>query len=150
MLLTPITVFSPSLHLTCLSNFHRNMERRQKYTPTTLAERARIVWMWVDGVSTRIIAQEMGTSVTTVCRWIRRWQREGEVNTRYRRSSCRAGTGAETTLFQCARPPIGCSFTQNNESSEQYSKIYRIKQLNTTLNHLITSLEVQPYKEDSA
>lgn len=60
------------------------MERRYKFRPTTLSERTWIVWMWQCGLSARLIAQESGTSVTTVCRWIRRWTREGNVNTRPR------------------------------------------------------------------
>lgn len=60
------------------------MERLQKFKPTTLADRTRFVWLWRSGLSARNIAQESGTSVTTVCRWIRRWRREGNVATRPR------------------------------------------------------------------
>lgn len=47
-------------------------------------ERASFVWMWVSGMSLRAIARRTGASVTTVYRWIRRWQREGHVFTRAR------------------------------------------------------------------
>ncbi|MPC16858.1 hypothetical protein E2C01_009695 [Portunus trituberculatus] len=40
--------------------------------------------MWVGGMSLRAIARCTGASVTTVYRWIRRWQREGHVLTRTR------------------------------------------------------------------
>ncbi|KAG7162373.1 putative olfactory ionotropic receptor IR7-like 4, partial [Homarus americanus] len=42
------------------------MDRRQRLRPTTLAERVRLVWMWVEGTPLRIIAEETGTSVTTM------------------------------------------------------------------------------------
>ncbi|XP_069951462.1 probable glutamate receptor [Cherax quadricarinatus] len=61
------------------------MGRRQRLRPTTLADRVKLVWLWVEGVPVRIIAQETKTSVTTVCRWVRRWQQEGNVNTKQRK-----------------------------------------------------------------
>lgn len=61
------------------------MEQRRRFKTTTLAERANLVWMWVEGVPTRMIAQETGISVTTICRWVKRWQREGNVHTRRKR-----------------------------------------------------------------
>ncbi|KAG7162400.1 Glutamate receptor ionotropic, kainate 1-like 1 [Homarus americanus] len=51
-----------------------------------IATRAKIVWMWLTGMSARQISRKSGASVTTVYRWIRRWQEEGTVATRpYRR-----------------------------------------------------------------
>lgn len=61
------------------------MECKRRLKPTTLAERVHFVWLWMDGVPSRTIAQQTGISVTTVCRWIKRWQEEGTVNTRSRR-----------------------------------------------------------------
>lgn len=58
------------------------MRQRNSFHPTGLRERAWIVWLWVEGWSVRFIAQHTGTSVTTVYRWIRRWEREGNVETR--------------------------------------------------------------------
>lgn len=58
------------------------MGQRNSFRPTGLRERAWIVWLWVEGWSVRVIAQHTGTSVTTVYRWIRRWEREGNVETR--------------------------------------------------------------------
>lgn len=52
--------------------------------PTSLTERSNYVRLWVRGMSSRAIALETGTSVTTVCRWIKRWREEGHVNTRPR------------------------------------------------------------------
>lgn len=60
------------------------MARLHKFKPTTLADRTRFVWLWRSGLSARTIAQESGTSVTTVCRWIKRWRREGTVAKRPR------------------------------------------------------------------
>ncbi|KAK4309809.1 hypothetical protein Pmani_018570 [Petrolisthes manimaculis] len=58
--------------------------RQQVFRPTGLEERAEIVWLWVEGWSVKAIAQYTGTSITTVYRWIRRWQKEGNVSDRPR------------------------------------------------------------------
>ncbi|XP_071523914.1 LOW QUALITY PROTEIN: glutamate receptor ionotropic, delta-2-like [Panulirus ornatus] len=62
----------------------RPMEHRRPFQLTALAERVRFVWLWEGGMSTRAIARETGTSATTVNRWIKRWQKEGNVNSRSR------------------------------------------------------------------
>lgn len=62
------------------------MEWRRHARATGTQERATFVWMWLEGMSLRAIARHTGASVTTVYRWIRRWQREGHVNTRARRN----------------------------------------------------------------
>lgn len=49
------------------------------YKPTSLAERATFVQLWRGGLSARAISQESGKSVNTVCRWLRRWRREGSI-----------------------------------------------------------------------
>lgn len=68
-----------------MSGHIRNQDmRNQVFRPTGLRERAEFVWLWVEGWSARAIAQHTGTSVTTVYRWIRRWQREGNVHDRPR------------------------------------------------------------------
>ncbi|MPC93235.1 hypothetical protein E2C01_088358 [Portunus trituberculatus] len=58
----------------------------RSFRPTEGHERAGFVWLWASGMPVRDIAVRSGTSVTTVYRWIRRWQREGHVNTRPRNS----------------------------------------------------------------
>ncbi|XP_066985186.1 uncharacterized protein [Macrobrachium rosenbergii] len=60
------------------------MSKRRSNKPTAVDDRARIVWMWVGGKSAYSIAQETGTSMTTVYRWLRRWKHEGNVLTRPR------------------------------------------------------------------
>lgn len=50
--------------------------------PAILAERARIVWLWLGGASARSISQQTGASLSVVYRWIHRWQEEGSVRTR--------------------------------------------------------------------
>ncbi|KAK7067544.1 hypothetical protein SK128_021679, partial [Halocaridina rubra] len=52
--------------------------------PDIMQTRAQIIWMWFFGESVRRISWATGVSQTTVYRWIRRWQREGHVNTRPR------------------------------------------------------------------
>ncbi|KAK8384916.1 hypothetical protein O3P69_014465 [Scylla paramamosain] len=47
--------------------------------PTTYRQRATFVSMWISGMSTRAIAKETCVSPSTVCRWINRWQQEGNV-----------------------------------------------------------------------
>lgn len=46
------------------------------------SDRKRIVWLWVAGFAARDIAKETGTSLSTVYRWIRRWEKEGTLVTR--------------------------------------------------------------------
>ncbi|KAK4322230.1 hypothetical protein Pmani_007028 [Petrolisthes manimaculis] len=58
------------------------MERRMSNSPAILAERARIVWLWLGGASVRSISQQTGASLSVVYRWIHRWQEEGSVRTR--------------------------------------------------------------------
>ncbi|XP_066984733.1 uncharacterized protein [Macrobrachium rosenbergii] len=70
----------------------------EKYPPNKLAVlcgRTKMVCMWVGGMSARAIAQETGTSVTTVYRWIRRWQKEGNVETKPRSGRPRTTTAEE-------------------------------------------------------
>ncbi|KAK3888062.1 hypothetical protein Pcinc_007852 [Petrolisthes cinctipes] len=58
------------------------MERRMSNNTRILAERARIVWLWLGGASARSISQQTGASLSVVYRWIHRWQEEGSVRTR--------------------------------------------------------------------
>lgn len=58
------------------------MERRMSNSPAVLAERARIVWLWLCGSSVKSISQQTGASLSVVYRWIHRWQEEGSVRNR--------------------------------------------------------------------
>lgn len=73
------------MYLNLLSPHRDNtkiMRRRLSNTPTGLAERARIVWLWLGGASARSISKQIGTSLSVVYRWIHRWQDEGTIKTR--------------------------------------------------------------------
>lgn len=59
------------------------METRRIIKPTSLSERTEFLKLWVKGKSARSIARAAGTSATTVCRWIRRWKLEGNVDNKY-------------------------------------------------------------------
>lgn len=61
------------------------MDIHRLHQTTSFADRFRFVWMWSGGMSARAISLETGASVTTICRWIRRWRKEGHVNTRPRK-----------------------------------------------------------------
>lgn len=53
---------------------------------SVIARRVAIVHMWQNGIPVRNISSRTGASVTTVYRWVRRWQEEGTVQTKaYRR-----------------------------------------------------------------
>ncbi|XP_045102567.1 uncharacterized protein LOC123498989 [Portunus trituberculatus] len=73
---------------------------QRNFRPTDLGERARLVWLWMAGRSVHNISVITGTSVTTVYRWIRRWQREGHVNSRPRSGRPRLGTSKSNTTKQ--------------------------------------------------
>lgn len=47
---------------------------------TSLSDRCTFVKLWAEGMSARAIARTTGSSVTTVCKWITRWKKEGHVN----------------------------------------------------------------------
>lgn len=52
------------------------------------SSRKQIVWLWLTGCSALAISKKTGVSLSTVYRWIRRWQAEGTVETRpHRRRS---------------------------------------------------------------
>lgn len=58
------------------------MDRWVTNSPTVVAERAKIVRLWLQGATARAISQETGASLSTVYRWVRRWQQEGTVRAR--------------------------------------------------------------------
>lgn len=53
--------------------------RRRSHRKTVIADRRKFVRMWMGGFSFRTIAEILGTSATTVSRWVRRWQREANL-----------------------------------------------------------------------
>lgn len=65
-----------------------------------MAERMRFVLRWQNGQSARVIAEESGTSVATVCRWLRRWKNEGNINTKNKSGRPRQRMKKGKTLLQ--------------------------------------------------
>lgn len=61
-----------------------------------MAERARIVWLWLGGASARAISHQTGASLSTVYRWVRRWQEEGTVETKPYQRQLRKNPWSET------------------------------------------------------
>lgn len=60
--------------------------------PGVLAERTRLVRLWLAGVPVKYISAESGASLSTVYRWIRRWRECGSLETRpYRTMPRRLG-----------------------------------------------------------
>lgn len=55
------------------------MVHRQSVKKTEMAERVQFVSMWLSGLSLRFIADLSGVSATTVRRWVRRWQKDGDL-----------------------------------------------------------------------
>ncbi|KAK4327479.1 hypothetical protein Pmani_002035 [Petrolisthes manimaculis] len=105
------------------------MERRMSNNPAILAERARIVWLWLGGASAKSISQQTGASLSVVYRWIHRWQEEGSVRTRpyHRRlrrlrwnDSHRLSTpgiiNLPSTLTRTVRPQATLSLTSEQPS----------------------------------
>lgn len=58
------------------------MDRRRTNSQAVVAERSKIVLLWMGGTSAKLISKQTGASLSTVYRWIRRWQDEGSVKTR--------------------------------------------------------------------
>lgn len=58
------------------------MDRSRLSSATTHADHMKFVRLREKGMSFRAIAKEMDTSTTTVCRWINRWKRECNMETR--------------------------------------------------------------------
>lgn len=103
--------------------------------PTQSHERVEFVWLWASGVPVRDIAIRSHTSVTTVYRWIRRYQREGHVNTRPRSGrppvpvshSWKGKLSLPTyDVLPCAASTSSpaASNTPSNSSPSVYSEVY--------------------------
>lgn len=63
-------------------NISLTMDRRRTNSQAVVAERSKIVLLWMGGTSAKLISKQTGASLSTVYRWIRRWQEEGSVKTR--------------------------------------------------------------------
>lgn len=57
---------------------------QREIRPTDLLDRAKFICLWMEGKPVKDIAKDLGTSTTTVYRWIRRWKSEGVVDSRPR------------------------------------------------------------------
>lgn len=80
-----------------------SMKKRIVNERVMMTERHRIVWMWLAGISARDISCECGASVSTVYRWIRRWQREGTLKARPNYGKRSWPTWKEGFLFPTSR-----------------------------------------------
>lgn len=80
------------------------MERQRSRNRTLIAERVRLVWMWLTGLSVQQISSETGASVTTVYRWLRRWQEEGTLQTKSYRRAPRRRVRTSTTTPEYTTP----------------------------------------------
>ncbi|XP_068250122.1 probable glutamate receptor [Palaemon carinicauda] len=58
------------------------MTRRSKTAQTSINERSKMIWMWLNGIRVRNISVSMGTSQGTVYRWIRRWREKGTLDSK--------------------------------------------------------------------
>lgn len=88
---------------TCHSILHRtSMQGRRTSKPEAMMHRANIIWMWASGRSVRDIARENSTSITTVYRWIRRWNCEGTIDSRPRTGRPRITTVQEDAAILAA------------------------------------------------
>lgn len=63
------------------------MERRVAKTRPFVGERLDIIWLWLEGLSTKDISLKTGVSVSTVYRWIRRWQKSRQPDAWWNRPS---------------------------------------------------------------
>lgn len=68
-------------------------------TPTRKIDRIRIICLWLNGEGAKDISQNVGTSVTTVYRWIRRWKLEGHVDRRI-------GVTEAKVLYPCRKESV--------------------------------------------
>ncbi|KAK4299457.1 hypothetical protein Pmani_028270 [Petrolisthes manimaculis] len=80
------------------------MDEHQAKSKSVTTDRTRIMWLWLAGYTARDIAAETGTSLSTVYRWIRRWEKEGTLVTRFLHlRSCTDYDGVFANSF--IRPP---------------------------------------------
>lgn len=67
---------------------------------TEMSDRLHFVYLWLSGLSLRFIANLTGASATTVRRWVRRWQRDGDLHAKTRRrKKCLLQTQTASSLL---------------------------------------------------
>lgn len=59
------------------------MQRQSLSKIIVHAFRTRMIWLWLAGLSAREIACYTGASVSTVYRWVRRWQSGGSLEAKH-------------------------------------------------------------------
>ncbi|KAK3885063.1 hypothetical protein Pcinc_010717 [Petrolisthes cinctipes] len=59
------------------------MDEHLAKNKSVTTDRTRIMWLWLAGITPRDIAAETGTSLSTVYRWIRRWEKKGTLVSRF-------------------------------------------------------------------
>lgn len=95
------------------------MDRSLVNSPTLVAARACIVWLWLDGASARAISRQTGASLSTVYRWVRRWQEEGTVETKPYHRRLRRNPWSDSNKLLRAGTPRG----KNRNKLEKISNI---------------------------
>lgn len=112
------------------------MDLQQSFRKTGVTERTSFILLWMAGLSLRAIAEKMGTSATTVRRWVRRWQREGTLCSKKtrRKLSIQLPSRMQFDPFRPSFPqttPLQYAFFKMNMEEytlcmRQYSKYYRL------------------------
>lgn len=122
------------------------MDRRCRDRTMIVTYRTNIVLLWLAGMSPREISQKLGPSISTVYRWIRRWQEEGTVETRTHRSrslmsssrdhempssyifprpQTRAADACPSLQLRCNPQPV-CYFSLGSDIHELYPRSYEL------------------------
>lgn len=118
------------------------MDRRRTNSQAVVAERSRIVLLWMGGTSAKLISKQTGSSLSTVYRWIRRWQEEGSVKTRpYHRKLRSTPWACERSIFpfHTEKSPWTLSSTANSPepatvlASRRAASFYQISKYSSHL-----------------
>lgn len=96
------------------------MGRRRILRSTCINDRAMFIRMWMSGIPSSVIAQETGSTATTVRRWIRKWRREGNINGRRRG---RPVAGKPQVIYAMDARPVR-ALNHNNVSSISLNQPY--------------------------
>lgn len=115
------------------SQSHRVMKSHLEKKSSTRAARAKMVWYWQAGIPVRDISHHTGVSVTTVYRWVRRWQEEGSVETR----SYRRKTIPSHALLHPSVCPLKCGVAMCQSSGSQSHSML-------SLSRVVSSQEYPP------
>lgn len=112
------------------------MDLQQSFRKTGITERTSFILLWMAGLSLRAIAEKMGTSATTVRRWVRRWQREGTLCSKKtrRKLSIQLPSRIQVDPFNPSFPQMASlkyTFLKMNMEEctlrmRQHSKFYRL------------------------